>query len=393
MKAFVEQIAWSDAYEIAGLDRVLTPALAVYPALVRNNIRRTIAVLGGDAGRWRPHVKTAKLGWTLRELRAEGVAHAKCATSLELRVACESGIGDVLVAYPVVGANAQRVAEIAASFPQARVSALVESAAHLEQWRGAGVGVFVDLNPGMDRTGAQLDFARVLGLAELARRLGIEFRGLHYYDGHLGGLELDERTRRAHAGYDQLATLAGRLEEAGHAVGEVITAGTPTLPCSASYPGFRGARFAHRASPGTVVYNDATSLAQLPGEYGYRPAALVVSRVVSHPRSDVITCDGGHKTVAADAGVPTCVALGHPELTALAPSEEHLPMRVAPGAKAPAIGETLFLVPRHVCPTVNNFDWALLVERGEVREVAEVSARGRETPMRRHAGAAMVGKE
>jgi D-serine deaminase-like pyridoxal phosphate-dependent protein len=164
-------------------------------------------------------------------------------------------------------------------------------------------------------------------------------------------------------------------------VEEIITAGTPSFPCSVSYPEFHKAEFIHRVSPGTVIYCDASSLAQLPDEYGYRPAALVLSRVVSHPRDGVITCDAGHKTVSADAGIPTCVVMGHPEVEPLAPSEEHLPMRVAAGAKPPEIGEVLYLVPRHVCPTVNNFDHALIVSDSQVDRVERVTARGREGPV------------
>jgi len=119
----------------------------------------------------------------------------------------------------------------------------------------------------------------------------------------------------------------------------------------------------------------------LPAEYGYRPAALVAARVVSRPRAGIVTCDGGHKTVSADAGVPTCVVLGHPDLTPLGPSEEHLPFAVAEGAREPRTGDILYLLPRHVCPTVNNFDAALLVRRGEIEAVEKVSARGREAPV------------
>jgi D-serine deaminase-like pyridoxal phosphate-dependent protein len=72
---------------------------------------------------------------------------------------------------------------------------------------------------------------------------------------------------------------------------------------------------------------------------------------------------------------------GHPELEPLVPSEEHLPMRVADGAAVPAIGELLYLVPRHVCPTVNNFDHALIVSEGKVIAVESVTARGRERPI------------
>jgi D-serine deaminase-like pyridoxal phosphate-dependent protein len=155
------------------------------------------------------------------------------------------------------------------------------------------------------------------------------------------------------------------------------------LPCSLSYEGFRSAGFIHRISPGTVVYSDASSLVQLPKEYGYRPAVLVLTRVVSHPRAGVVTCDAGHKAVSADAGVPTCVVAGHPELTPLSPSEEHLPLEVEGGAAGPQVGESLYLLPRHVCPTVNNFDDALLVRNGEIESVEKVTARGRETPLLR----------
>jgi D-serine deaminase-like pyridoxal phosphate-dependent protein len=168
---------------------------------------------------------------------------------------------------------------------------------------------------------------------------------------------------------------------------EVITAGTPTFPCSLAYKGFHGAGFIHRVSPGTIVYCDATSLAQLPAEYRYAPAALVITRVVSRPHDGIITCDAGHKAVSSDAGVPTCVVAGHPELTPLAPSEEHLPMALNSMAvnqetTSPQLGDELYLLPRHVCTTVNNFDSALLVQNGQIASVEKVTARGREGPLR-----------
>ena len=166
-------------------------------------------------------------------------------------------------------------------------------------------------------------------------------------------------------------------------VPEVITAGTPTFPCSLAYEGFHGGGFIHRVSPGTLVYCDATSLAQLPSEYGYAPAVLVLTRVVSRPHDGIVTCDAGHKAVSADAGVPTCVVVGHPELIPLTPSEEHLPLNSNDEMRRPQVGEALYLLPRHVCPTVNNFDSALLVRDGQIVSVEKVSARGREAPLLR----------
>jgi D-serine deaminase-like pyridoxal phosphate-dependent protein len=243
------------------------------------------------------------------------------------------------------------------------------------------VSVFIDVNPGMNRTGVPDDQAdRILSLSKSISASGLGFRGLHYYDGHLAKYAMAERCKIAHLGYERLMNIVRTLATHAAEVPEVITAGTPAFPCSLSFSPFSRAPFVHRVSPGTVVYCDATSLSQLP-DCEYLPAAVVMTRVVSHPAPGMITCDAGHKTVSADAGIPTCTVLGHPELEPLVPSEEHLPMRVADGAAVPAIGELLYLVPRHVCPTVNNFDDAVIVSDGKVIAVEPVSARGRERPI------------
>ena len=381
-KFLIDQLPWCERYRIESTDDILTPALVLYPEAIAANIERTIDLLDGHADRWRVHVKTGKLNFTLRLLLDRGVRAFKCATTLELLNACQNGAVDVLVAYPLIGANAQRVQQIQRLFPEVRISVLAETEEQVAQWKGSGIGIFLDINPGMNRTGVEINHRdKLMRLAEAIGSSGIEFRGVHYYDGQFGAVAEPERTAKAHAGYAQLLELVHELEGGGTRVPEVITAGTPTLPCSLSYNGFRNQQFVHRVSPGTIVYCDATSQAQLPAEYGYAPAALVLTRVVSHPRADIVTCDAGHKAVSADAGVPTCVVVGHPELTPLSPSEEHLPMAVREGSEPPRVGDTLFLVPRHVCPTVNNFDSALIVNEGKVCAVEEVSARGREGPL------------
>jgi D-serine deaminase-like pyridoxal phosphate-dependent protein len=164
-------------------------------------------------------------------------------------------------------------------------------------------------------------------------------------------------------------------------VEEVITTGTPTFPCALSYLGFAGARFIHRVSPGTLVFCDLSSLAVLPASFGYRLAALVLARVVSATVPGRFTCDAGHKSVSADAGVPTCQVLGRQGLVPSRPSEEHLPVEVTAGATTPGLGELLYLVPKHICPTVNNFSRALIIQDGKAAGVEMVSARGHEGPV------------
>jgi len=164
-------------------------------------------------------------------------------------------------------------------------------------------------------------------------------------------------------------------------VEEVVTAGTPTFICSASYARFREGSFIHRASPGTVTYSDLASAKLIPPEYGYQPAAIVVTRVISHPSPGRITCDAGHKALSVDMGVPNGTVLGHPGYALFHPSEEHLPIDIPDGEPLPPIGQTLYIAPLHVCTTVNNFDHVLIVRGGKIESVDTVSARGREMPV------------
>lgn len=375
-------------YRIEHGEDMQTPALAIYPEIVDRNIAVTVGLLGGDSNRWRPHLKTAKLGFTMRRLVERGVTHAKCATTGELVAACEAGMQDMLIAFPLAGANARRVREIGDTFPAIRISVLAEGEPQIDAWKGSRIGIFIDVNSGMNRTGIEQDhIPAIIGIARSITAAGQAFRGLHYYDGQITSPAFAERETLAHRGYNRVMEIAAALSQAGLPVEEVITSGTPAFPAAASYPGFRlslgsGRNFVHRVSPGTVIYGDMTSTGQFPEDYGYRPAALVLSTVVSHPKPGLITCDAGHKSVSADAGVPTCEVVGRPDLKPLKPSEEHLPMEVAEGATPPAIGELLYLLPRHICPSVNNFDDAVIVVSHRIVGIEKVTARGHEPPLR-----------
>jgi D-serine deaminase-like pyridoxal phosphate-dependent protein len=358
---------------------VRTPALLIEPATVRSNVAAIVAQFRGDATRWRPHIKTAKVGTVMRMMLDGGITRFKCATTLELKALLDAGAPDVLVSFPHAGANVARIRELASAHPKARVAGLIEARAHLAGWTGSGLGLFVDVNPGMNRTGGTPDVERIATLGGEIAAAGCSFAGLHWYDGHMHAFEdRPARDRAAHEGYELLGRLVAALGARGIRVPEVIVAGTPATTSASAYAGFRDWATDVQVSPGTVVYNDTTSLSQIPESWGLKPAVHVLATVVSHPTPTRFTCDAGHKAVSADAGVPTCEIVGHPDWTPARPSEEHLPVDVPAGTALPPIGMQLLLIPKHVCPTVNNFDEALFVSEGAVVSRERVTARGRE---------------
>jgi D-serine deaminase-like pyridoxal phosphate-dependent protein len=363
------------------LAQLLSPALVIHLDLVRANVRRVIE-LAGSPGRWRPHVKSAKAPVVFAELLAAGLRHFKCATLREARTLLETartgGVAapDLLLAHPLVGPALGELGRLAAEHPSARLSVLCEDA-RLAAAVPRNVSIFVDLDPGMGRTGVPQDDGAAI--RSLARAAGTRFRGLHSYEGHLHG-DPTERRARCFEVYWTLLARVEELERDGHAVEELVTSGTPAFQHALAFEPFRALGARHRVSPGTVVFHDLRSAEENP-DLALVPAAVVLARVVSRPRADVVTCDAGSKSLAAEAGDPCAAVVGRPELLALAPSEEHLPLRVLSGPP-PERGEALMLVPRHVCPTVNLAEEAVLVEDGAVRSSVPVSARAHDVWVR-----------
>ena len=360
--------------------RLVSPALVVFMDAVRHNVRAMLAHLaaaGSGPERWRPHVKTTKLPAVWDELLAAGLAHFKCATAREARHLLETAAArgpagvDVLLAHPRLGPELELLAGLARSHPAARLSVLCEDAGLLSEVPEV-LSVFVDVNPGMHRTGIPAgERERILAVARAAPE---RFRGVHFYDGHLHTGGPDQRRAEAHACYGELMRLLAALEAERVAVREVVTSGTPTFLQALAYRPLAERRgLAHRVSPGTVVFHDQRSEEENEG-LDLRPAALVFARVVSHPTAELVTCDAGSKSLAAEAGDPVAAVLGRPDLVALTPSEEHLPLRVQAGS-APDRGSELLLIPRHVCPTVNLAEEVVLVEPGGRWTTAPVVAR------------------
>jgi D-serine deaminase-like pyridoxal phosphate-dependent protein len=348
-----------------------TPTLLIDLDAVRHNLATMLHYLDGDVARWRPHVKTCKVPEVLELLLEAGVRRFKVATTREceqLVAAAGKRTIDVLFAMAQHGANLERVAAIAKKHKRHGFSMLSEAASHAQQVREAGLQVFLDLDPGFLRSGVPLRDRDAI--AAVAAAAGPGLRGLHCYEGHLHGGPADERATATRAILAELVALARTLPSPG----EIVTSGTPTFAAALAYEPLRA--FDHTVSPGTVVYWDTRS-SEL-GIEGFACAVQVQARVIAAPAPDRVTLDAGSKAIDAAAGDPCAVALGPYHVRALRPSEEHLPMVVERGP-SPPLGTLLRLLPRHVCPTVNLADEAVLLENGRLRAVVPVRARGHET--------------
>ena len=79
-------------YHVSNVAEVDSPALLVYPDLIEENIRRMIAMIGGNRERLRPHIKTHKMADIVRMQMAQGITKCKCATIAEAEMAAQCGV-------------------------------------------------------------------------------------------------------------------------------------------------------------------------------------------------------------------------------------------------------------------------------------------------------------
>jgi D-serine deaminase-like pyridoxal phosphate-dependent protein len=364
-------------YTLAEPDTVPSPSLLFYPGLIRRNLRRAIEIAGGP-DRLRPHVKTHKTREIVRLWLDLGVGKHKCATLAEAEMLAECGAPDVLIAYPLVGPNVGRLAELIERFPTTRFATLgdhpdaVRALSAGVAARGQTVDVLLDADIGQHRTGIPLGPAAVELYESFARLPGLRPGGLHLYDGHNKHEDPAERTAAVDALLGPVSAFRAELERRRLPVPRLVLGGTPTFPMHArrTEPGVE-------CSPGTMVLHDFGYGTKFADITGFTPAAVVFTRVISRPTPTRVTLDLGTKAVASDppAG-QRCQLLEMPEAVGVGHNEEHLIVET-PHAGRFKPGDGVFAVPAHVCPTVALYPRALTVEDGRVSGAWLIAARDR----------------
>jgi D-serine deaminase-like pyridoxal phosphate-dependent protein len=346
---------------------------------MERNIQKMAHLARENGVALRPHVKTHKIPSIAREQLGAGASGITVAKLSEAEVMAEGGIEDIFIAYPLV--TEAKIRQAVRLAERVRIVVGVDSLHGARRLSGVAedqtLEVRLEVDTGLRRTGVPLDEAvRLAG--EIEAMDNLDLTGIYTYRGAVLGesktLELEK------AGLEEgqlMVSLADRMRERGLSVEDVSVGSTPTAEHVAKVEGVTEIR------PGTYVFYDRMQ-ARLGACSLDECAAVVVCTAVSRPTRDLIIIDGGSKTFATDVapGVEPLNlegyghVVGYPRAVLERLTEEHGMLRVDEDCDL-EVGDTLQIIPNHICSTVNLHDEVYLVGEDGVEEQTRVAARGK----------------
>lgn len=362
--------------EVPGLDQLPTPALVFDAQTVAANIERMANYGRQHRLGIRPHTKTHKSLKLAHLQLAAGACGLTVAKVGEAEVMSELD-AELLIAYPVFDtARKRRVAELAKRRP---VIVAIDSGlaadelASAAREAGSTIGILVDMDVGMGRTGVPTPQAALELAQTVARHAHLSLEGIMCYPGHIWCAPEDQAAPLA-AVSAKLRETIDLWTESGLSVRIVSGGSTPTAYQSHLVPEFTEIR------PGTYIFND---LNEQRGGYSSieQCAARIIVTVISSAVSGQVVIDGGSKTFTSDS----CVAdresgfgqiIGFPDARIARLSEEHGQVDIRNVDRPPRLGERLTVIPNHICPCVNLQDYAWWLRDDGTLERLTIDTRG-----------------
>jgi D-serine deaminase-like pyridoxal phosphate-dependent protein len=210
-----------------------TPILWVELDSLEKNIKSLAAYFQQAGVQWRPHVKGIKVPAIAHRLLAAGAIGVTCAKLGEAEVMAQAGIRDILIANQIVGTP--KITHLVHLNQYTDVKVAVDNPLNVAELgqaamaAGVELGVLVDVNTGMDRTGVAPG-EEAVELSKLVHETaGLRYLGLMAWEGHtLGHKDTAVKEQAIHHAVGLLVDSADQCRAAGLPVTIVSGGGSGT---------------------------------------------------------------------------------------------------------------------------------------------------------------------
>lgn len=354
-------------------DELDTPAFIVDLDAMERNIKKMASYFQEREANIRPHMKHHKTPAIAHKQLAAGNAVGVCCQKLgEAEVMADAGIENILVTYEVIGST--KIRRLMSLRNRAKVMVISDSPDNIKdlsdgaQAFGVSLGVLVDVNSGMNRCGVDPGEPTIELAKTIASSPGLEFMGLHGYEGHVQAVaDLEERSTKAREIMGRLVATADDIRKCGLPVQIVTAGGTGTYNITGDFPGV------DEVQAGSYVFMDGRYRSVL---QDFELAGTVLAMVVSRSAPDRAILDSGMKTLSTDQWPPEVA--GFPGMQVQRPSDEHLTVTLTDSdSRQLRPGDKVEVIPCHNDTTVNLHSHLFGLRNGKLENVWEVAAKGR----------------
>lgn len=360
------------------LEELQTPALIIDLDVFEANLAKMQTYLEPQNIALRAHTKMHKCPIIARkqlEFGARGVCAAKVS---EAEVMCAAGIDDVLVTSPIATLDkVNRFLQVRRDHPGLKIVVdNINSANLLAEVAGSEglvVDVFVDLDPGMGRTGIETGEKALQLVQHIGDSSELNFSGLQMYAGNCMHIEgfAKRKDKYAHIMKKGVETVE-LFERAGITVPVVSGGGTGTYSMESDL-GLINELQAGSYAFMDIEYRDIGGV-DSPQFLDFGVSLYVLVTAISQPQSRLITVDGGFKSFASDKMAPEFRDVEG--VTFHWGGDEHGIVQLDNPSVEIQLGNKLPMLTPHCDPTVNLHDFYFPYRDGLVHEIWPISARG-----------------
>lgn len=357
-------------------DWLNTPALIIDLAAFERNVARMADFARKHGLTLRPHAKSHKSADIARAQIAAGAVGLCCAKLGEAEALAAEDIDGLHLTSPVVTPPA--IARLAAlSRRLTSLSVVADHPAAVDALASAAQGgppltVFVDIDPGIRRTGVSSANDAVTLARLIADCPSLRYGGVQFYCGAQQHIQNFAERREAIAERTQyLSKYLADLAAAGLSPKVVTGGGTGSHAIDAELGVLT------ELQVGSYIFMDreyAECDLDGGGAMPFETALLVDARVISANAIGLVTIDAGLKAFATDAGPATIIVGAGDDARYRFMGDEH---GAVIGTDLPGLGARITLGAPHCDPTVNLYDAYHVINGEDLVAIWPVTARGR----------------
>ncbi len=287
------------------------------------------------------------------------------------------GIENILITSPVVvPASIDRL--MALNLAISDLMVVVDNADNIAALSAAAqeaekpLKVFLDLDPGLHRTGIRPGESAV-NLAKLLHQdAGFEFMGLQDYAGQLMHIEdFDERRKGSHVVMEELDAMRNALDEIGIECGALTGGGTGTFDIDAEKSVLT------ELQGGSYIFMDREyNEVGREGGFPFKTSLFVQMTVISNNTPKQVTTDAGFKCFATDADTPLLTWGAPAGASYFFYGDEQGGITFENEEDQLALGSCVRAETPHCDPTINLYDYIHVTQGDTLVDIWRIDTRG-----------------